>query len=204
MGLINVICAMNAHSIKNLVFSSSCTVYGVPQSLPITEEHPLGQCTSPYGNTKYFAETILSDLYKADSAWNIISLRYFNPIGAHPSAQLGEDPNDRSDNLMPRISQVAGGRLPHVNVYGSDYNTPDGTGIRDYIHILDVAKAHVCALRQLNNRCGFKAYNIGTGKGYSVLEVIHAMERLPVTDYIPTASQAPWRYRRDLRRSHFG
>ncbi|KAA0184192.1 UDP-N-acetylglucosamine 4-epimerase/UDP-glucose 4-epimerase [Fasciolopsis buskii] len=177
VGLVNLISTMNAHSIKDLVFSSSCTVYGVPKFLPLTEQHPMGHCTSPYGTTKHFAETMLSDLYEADPTWNIICLRYFNPVGAHPSAQIGEYPNDRFSNLMPCISQVAAGRLPHVNVYGSDYDTPDKTGIRDYVHIVDVAKAHVCALQKLSNKCGYKAYNIGTGKGYSVLEVIRAMEQ---------------------------
>ncbi|VDP13661.1 unnamed protein product [Echinostoma caproni] len=204
---------MNAHSVKKLVFSSSCTVYGVPQFLPLTENHPLGQCTSPYGATKYFAETLLKDLHEADTSWNIVSLRYFNPVGAHPSARIGEDSSGPPSNLMPHICQVAAGLSPYVNVYGNDYDTPDGTGIvflvtinrliqvtcfvsdrsyflsnmptgsklclciRDYVHIVDLSKAHVSALRMLNNNCGLKAYNIGTGKGYSVLEIIRAMEK---------------------------
>ncbi|KAF8565954.1 hypothetical protein P879_05619 [Paragonimus westermani] len=177
VGLLNLLKVMAARNIKNLVFSSSCTVYGEPQSLPITEGHPIGDCINPYGATKFFAEIILKDVHRSDPSWNIVSLRYFNPIGAHPSGDLGEDPIGVPNNLMPYVSQVAIGQRPHLNVFGSDYDTPDGTGIRDYIHIVDLAQAHITSLRKLDEHCGHKVYNLGTGTGYSVLEIVKAMEK---------------------------
>ncbi|TGZ71636.1 hypothetical protein CRM22_002539 [Opisthorchis felineus] len=177
VGLLNLLKVMTARNIKNLVFSSSCTVYGEPQSLPLNEDHPIGDCVNPYGATKYFAEIILKDLHRSDPSWNIVSLRYFNPIGAHESGDIGEDPIGVPSNLMPYVSQVAIGQRPHVNVFGSDYKTADGTGIRDYIHITDLARAHVMSLAKLDEQCGHKAYNLGTGTGYSVLQLIKAMEK---------------------------
>ncbi|VDP65672.1 unnamed protein product [Echinostoma caproni] len=162
---------MSSHNVRNLVFSSSCTVYGTPHFLPLTEEHPIGDCVNPYGASKFFAEIILKDLCRSDPNWNVVSLRYFNPIGAHPSGDIGEHPS------VPYVTQVALGQRPHVNVFGSDYNTPDGTGIRDYIHIVDLAWAHIISIQMFEKNCGLKVYNIGTGKGYSVLEIIREMEK---------------------------
>lgn len=160
------------------VYSSSATVYGEVQFLPIDESHPTGNCTSPYGKSKYFVEEILRDLCASSDKWSVVSLRYFNPVGAHPSGKIGEDPNGIPNNLMPFIAQVAVGRLKCLKVYGSDYNTPDGTGVRDYIHIVDLAEGHVKALQKLehSNETGFFAYNIGTGCGFSVLQMIKAFE----------------------------
>ncbi|VDP65669.1 unnamed protein product [Echinostoma caproni] len=176
-GLLNLLRVMTSHNVKNMVFSSSCTVYGDPKFLPVTEEHPIGDCINPYGASKFFAEIILKDLCRSDPEWNVVSLRYFNPIGAHVSGDIGEHPNGVPSNLMPYVSQVAVGQRPHVNVFGSDYNTPDGTGIRDYIHIVDLAQAHIVSIHMLDTKCGLKIYNIGTGTGYSVLEIIKAMEK---------------------------
>lgn len=163
----------------NFVYSSSATVYGEVQFLPIDESHPTGNCTSPYGKSKYFVEEILKDICASNDKWSVISLRYFNPVGAHPSGKIGEDPNGVPNNLMPFIAQVAVGRLPFLKVYGSNYNTPDGTGVRDYIHISDLAEGHVQALLKLekSNEKGFFTYNIGTGCGYSVLDMIKAFEQ---------------------------
>ncbi|XP_025835371.1 UDP-glucose 4-epimerase isoform X1 [Agrilus planipennis] len=171
---------MQSNGVKKIVFSSSATVYGIPQFLPITEEHPTGQgCTNPYGKTKYFVEEILKDVCVSDHEWKVILLRYFNPVGAHESGEIGEDPSGIPNNLMPYIAQVAVGRREKVYVFGNDYPTPDGTGVRDYIHITDLAIGHVQALTKLNDTTffGWKAFNLGTGRGYSVLDVINAFSK---------------------------
>ncbi|XP_011214481.1 UDP-glucose 4-epimerase [Bactrocera dorsalis] len=170
--------AMADNNVFKFVYSSSATVYGEPKFLPVTEEHPTGNCTSPYGKTKYFTEEILKDLCKSDKRWAVMSLRYFNPVGAHPSGCIGEDPNGEPNNLMPFIAQVAVGRRDVLKIYGSDFPTKDGTGVRDYIHIVDLAEGHLRALEKLRNvaETGFFAYNLGTGVGYSVLEMVHAFE----------------------------
>ena len=167
---------MRKYGVKNFVFSSSATVYGDPHTVPITEDFPLST-TNPYGSTKLMIEMILKDVYKADPTMNIALLRYFNPIGAHPSGRIGEDPAGIPNNLVPYIAQVAVGKLDHVNVFGNDYNTPDGTGVRDYIHVMDLASGHVAAIHKLESRPGLVIYNLGTGHGYSVLDVIHAYEK---------------------------
>jgi len=174
-GTLSLCEVMKAHNVKNIVFSSSATVYGDPVSVPITEEFSL-QATNPYGRTKLFIEKILQDIYRADNAWNIILLRYFNPVGAHKSGMIGEDPNGIPNNLMPFISQVAVGKREQLNIFGNDYPTRDGTGIRDYIHVVDLAIGHVRSLIKIKENAGLKIYNLGTGKGYSVLEVIKAFE----------------------------
>ncbi len=171
-GTLNMCQVMREHGVKNIIFSSSATVYGDPETVPITEQCPKGQCTNPYGWTKSMLEQILTDIQKADSEWNVILLRYFNPIGAHKSGRIGEDPNGIPNNLMPYVMKVAIGELPYVNVFGNDYPTPDGTGVRDYIHVVDLAAGHVKALKKIEECPGIKIYNLGTGKGYSVLEVI--------------------------------
>ncbi|MCZ6873597.1 MAG: UDP-glucose 4-epimerase GalE [bacterium] len=164
---------MQAHEVKKLVFSSSATVYGDPQSVPIKEDFP--RCaTNPYGRSKLMLEDIFRDLYAADATWNIALLRYFNPVGAHPSGRIGEDPHGIPNNLMPYITQVAVGKLAKLSVFGGDYPTPDGTGVRDYIHVVDLARGHLKALEKLTTKAGIMAYNLGTGQGYSVLEVIAA------------------------------
>ncbi|XP_049789882.1 UDP-glucose 4-epimerase isoform X1 [Schistocerca nitens] len=178
-GSIILLEVMKSHGVKKLVYSSSATVYGTPQSLPLTEDHPTGQgCTNPYGKSKYFVEEILKDLVISDKEWSVVSLRYFNPVGAHKSGHIGEDPSGIPNNLMPYISQVAVGRRPSLSVYGSDYETPDGTGVRDYIHIEDLALGHIAAAKLLLSSLSgqFKVYNLGTGRGNSVLEVIKAFE----------------------------
>ena len=173
-----VLCdVMRNHGVKNIIFSSSATVYGDPAFIPITEECPKGTCTNPYGWTKWMLEQILTDLHTADPEWNVVLLRYFNPIGAHESGLIGEDPNGIPNNLMPYISRVAIGKLPQLTVFGGDYDTKDGTCIRDYIHVVDLAKAHLCALNKLkSDPHSIDAYNIGTGIGYSVLDIINAFE----------------------------
>jgi len=176
-GTINLCRCMQRNGVKNMVFSSSATVYGDPASVPITEDFPLLACTNPYGRTKAMIEDILRDLYVADNEWNISLLRYFNPVGAHKSGEIGEDPNGLPNNLMPYISQVAVGRLEQLSVFGDDYPTPDGTGVRDYIHVVDLAKGHLCALEKLTENPGVVTYNLGTGRGYSVLEMIRAFEQ---------------------------
>ncbi len=176
-GTMHLCQSMERHRIKNLVFSSSATVYGDPASVPITEDFPLLACTNPYGRTKAMIEDILRDLHIADKEWNIGLLRYFNPIGAHESGEIGEDPNGIPNNLMPYISQVAVGKLEQLSVFGDDYSTPDGTGVRDYIHVVDLAKGHLCALEKLMEKPGVVTYNLGTGQGYSVLEMIKAFEK---------------------------
>uniref|UniRef100_A0A8C5MGE9 UDP-glucose 4-epimerase n=1 Tax=Leptobrachium leishanense TaxID=445787 RepID=A0A8C5MGE9_9ANUR len=176
-GTIQLLEVMNDHGVKKMVFSSSATVYGDPKYLPIDENHPVGGCTNPYGKTKYFIEEMLTDQCKADGEWNAILLRYFNPIGAHISGRIGEDPQGIPNNLMPYVSQVAVGRREYLNVFGNDYSTPDGTGVRDYIHIVDLAKGHIRALKTLDSISGCKVYNLGTGVGYSVLQMVKAMEK---------------------------
>ncbi|XP_076174600.1 UDP-galactose 4'-epimerase [Ptiloglossa arizonensis] len=178
-GTLNLLKVMTEYKVKHLIYSSSATVYGTPEKLPLVEDMNTGNCTNPYGKTKYMVEEILKDLCASDKSWSIISLRYFNPVGAHPSGQIGEDPNGIPNNLMPYIAQVSVGKREMLYVYGNDYDTPDGTGIRDYIHIIDLAVGHVKAMiyQKTRNPTGFKAINLGTGKGYSVLEVIHAFEK---------------------------
>lgn len=167
------------HDCKNFIFSSSATVYGNPEGIiQYTEELPKQRCTSPYGQTKSMLEEILTDVQRADNDWNIVILRYFNPIGAHSSGLIGEDPNGIPNNLMPYITQVAVGKRPFLGIFGNDYNTLDGTGVRDYIHVMDLASGHVCALKAINNQCGLVIYNLGTGKGYSVLDVVKSFERV--------------------------
>ena len=175
---LNLLKVMSQHNVKNFIFSSSATVYGQAAEMPITEVAPKLPCTNPYGWTKSMIEQILMDLYKSDEEWNIILLRYFNPLGAHPSGLIGEDPNGIPNNLMPYITQVASGKLQELGIFGDDYDTPDGTGVRDYIHVVDLARGHVKALSKLKENCGLKIYNLGTGKGYSVLDVITTFERV--------------------------
>ena len=172
-----VLNGMRAHGVKNFVFSSSATVYGDPATVPIMEDFPTGGTTNPYGTTKVFVERILTDICAADPSMNVALLRYFNPIGAHESGLIGEDPNDIPNNLVPYIAQVAVGKLERLHVYGDDYPTADGTGVRDYIHVVDLAVGHVAALKKLEQRCGLFACNLGTGKGYSVLDVLRAYEK---------------------------
>ena len=167
---------MRRHGVKRIVFSSSATVYGDPARIPIDEDCPKGTCTNPYGWTKSMLEQILTDLHTADPDWDVILLRYFNPIGAHPSGMIGEDPKGIPNNLLPYVAQVAVGQRDCLGIFGDDYPTKDGTGVRDYIHVCDLASGHVCALQRLKERPGVAVYNLGTGKGYSVLEVVHAFE----------------------------
>ena len=167
---------MRNHNVKNIIFSSSATVYGDPAFVPITEECPMGEITNPYGRTKAMLEQILTDIQKADPEWNVILLRYFNPIGAHKSGKIGENPNGIPNNLMPYITQVAVGKLKELGVFGNDYDTPDGTGVRDYIHVVDLAKGHVKALKKIEENPGLAIYNLGTGKGYSVLDIVKNFE----------------------------
>uniref|UniRef100_A0A2R5L8Y9 UDP-glucose 4-epimerase n=1 Tax=Ornithodoros turicata TaxID=34597 RepID=A0A2R5L8Y9_9ACAR len=177
---INLMEVMKKYDVRQLIFSSSCTVYGVPQYLPLDEDHPTGRnCTNPYGRTKYFIEEMLKDLFSSEEGWTIVLLRYFNPVGAHETGYIGEDPQGIPNNLMPYVSQVAIGKLPELSVYGNDFKTKDGTGVRDYIHVIDLAKGHVAALDKLVTKeiSGCKAYNLGTGKGYSVLDVVKTFEK---------------------------
>ena len=174
-GTLTLIDVMRKHNVKNIIFSSSATVYGDPAEIPITEGCPKGQCTNPYGWTKSMLEQILSDVQKADNDWNVMLLRYFNPIGAQESGRIGEDPSGLPNNLMPYITQVAVGKLDHLNVFGNDYPTHDGTGVRDYIHVVDLAKGHVAALKNIKGS-GLRIYNLGTGTGYSVLDVVKNFE----------------------------
>ena len=173
-----VLCdVMRRHNVKNIVFSSSATVYGDPAFIPITEECPKGKITNPYGQTKGMLEQVLEDIHVSDPEWNVILLRYFNPIGAHKSGLIGEDPKGIPNNLVPYVAQVAIGKLETLGVFGDDYDTPDGTGVRDYIHVVDLAKGHVAAIKKLEKKKGVLIYNLGTGKGYSVLDVVHAFEK---------------------------
>ncbi len=175
-GTLTLIKVMERHDVRNIVFSSSATVYGAPKEIPITEECPKGEITNPYGYTKSMLEQILTDIQKADERWNVILLRYFNPIGAHKSGRIGENPNGIPNNLMPYITQVAVKRLDCLGVFGNDYNTHDGTGVRDYIHVVDLAKGHVKAIEKLKDNEGLNIYNLGTGIGYSVLDIVHNFE----------------------------
>lgn len=168
---------MNEYNVKNIVFSSSATVYGNPKSLPIKEDFEVNHATNPYGETKIIIERILNDLYVSDNSWNIALLRYFNPIGAHTSGLIGENPNDIPNNLMPYIVKVATGELKELSVFGNDYDTVDGTGVRDYIHVVDLAKGHIKALEWVLNDNGIDAFNLGTGNGYSVLELVEAFKK---------------------------
>lgn len=174
-GTLNLCEIMKEKGIKNLVFSSSATVYGQPESVPIKEDFPLAP-TNPYGRTKYMIEEILRDLYMSDDSWNIALLRYFNPVGAHSSGLIGEDPNDIPNNLLPYVSQVAVGKLKELSVFGNDYPTSDGTGVRDYIHVVDLALGHIKALEKLKTDPGVVTYNLGTGKGYSVMDILKAFK----------------------------
>lgn len=174
----NVLCeVMQKHNVKNLVFSSSATVYGDPVSLPLHENMPTGQPTNPYGQSKLMVELILKDLHRSDSDWNIVLLRYFNPAGAHPSGKIGEDPNGIPNNLMPFITQVATGKREKLAVFGDNYDTPDGTGVRDYIHVEDLANGHLKALEKLSENPGLVTFNLGTGQGYSVLDMVKEFEK---------------------------
>lgn len=177
-GTLVLLDVLRKHDCKNLIFSSSATVYGDPQIIPITEECPKGQCTNPYGKTKSMLEDIMIDMQKADPEWNIVLLRYFNPIGAHPSGRIGENPNGIPNNLMPYVTQVAVGKRNELGVFGNDYPTPDGTGVRDYIHVVDLAKGHVAALQAIERKCGLGIYNLGTGHGYSVLQLVEAFKKV--------------------------
>ena len=176
-GTLTLCKVMQEHQVKNIVFSSSATVYGDPETVPIKEDFPVGSITNPYGRTKLMIEEILQDLYISDNEWNIGLLRYFNPAGAHLSGQIGEDPNGMPNNLLPFISQVAIGKLAELSVFGDDYSTPDGTGVRDYIHVVDLAAGHLKALEKLQSKPGAVTYNLGTGRGYSVLEAVAAFEK---------------------------
>lgn len=170
---------LRKHNCKNIIFSSSASVYGNdPEVMPITEKCSKGQCTNPYGKTKSMLEDVLMDVQMADNEWNVVLLRYFNPIGAHPSGEIGENPNGIPTNLMPYITQVAVRKREYLGVFGSDYNTPDGTGIRDFIHVVDLARGHVAALSAIERKCGLGIYNLGTGRGYSVLEVVKTFEKV--------------------------
>uniref|UniRef100_A0A1L8E3I3 UDP-glucose 4-epimerase n=1 Tax=Nyssomyia neivai TaxID=330878 RepID=A0A1L8E3I3_9DIPT len=179
IGMIHLLEVMKKHKVFNLVFSSSCTVYGEPKELPITEEKETGKVTNVYGRTKFFIEEMLRDISVAEEEWNIIALRYFNPVGAHKSGLIGEDPTKQFTNLMPYISQVASGKKDCLTIFGDDYDTPDGTGIRDYIHVMDLSTGHVKALEKLEKQhLRLKMYNLGTGKGVSVLELLQTFERV--------------------------
>ena len=175
-GTLTLVDVMRKHNCKNIIFSSSATVYGTPAFVPITEECPKGTCTNPYGWTKSMLEQILTDIQRADNEWNVILLRYFNPIGAHKSGKIGENPNGIPNNLMPYITQVAVGKLKELGVFGDDYDTHDGTGVRDYIHVVDLAVGHVKALKKIEEKAGLCVYNLGTGKGYSVLDIVKNFE----------------------------
>lgn len=176
-GTVNLLQSMRRNGVKNIIFSSSATVYGQPEQMPVSESCPKLPCTNPYGWTKSMIEQILMDVQQSDPAWNVIILRYFNPIGAHPCGLIGENPNGIPNNLMPYITQVAVGRLKYLHIYGNDYPTPDGTGIRDYIHVVDLARGHVAAWKKLHEPCGLAVYNLGTGTGYSVLDVVKNFEQ---------------------------
>ena len=176
-GMLSLISSMRKHDVKRFVFSSSATVYRSDAGMPVDEESPLG-CINPYGWTKFMGEEILRDVAKAEPDWSVVLLRYFNPIGAHESGRIGEDPNGIPNNLMPYITQTALGRLKELHVFGNDYPTPDGTGVRDYIHVVDLAEGHVAAIEYARDHTGCEAFNLGTGEGYSVLDIVHAFERV--------------------------
>lgn len=191
-GTITLCKAMKKNNVKKLIFSSSATVYGEPEQIPITEECKKGICTNPYGWTKSMIEQILTDLHTSDEEWNIVLLRYFNPIGADKSGLIGEDPKGIPNNLLPYVAQVAVGKLDCISIYGNDYSTKDGTGVRDYIHVSDLAMGHVCAMKKLTEKPDVRIYNLGTGVGYSVLDVIHSYEK---------ACKKELKYRFDKRRA---
>ena len=176
-GTLILLDVMRKHNVKNIIFSSSSTVYGSPDVIPVTEDCPKGEITNPYGQTKGMLEQILMDMQKADPSWNVILLRYFNPIGAHKSGKIGENPSGIPNNLMPYVTQVAVGKRKELGVFGGDYNTPDGTGVRDYIHVVDLACGHVKAMEKLAENPGLKIYNLGTGIGFSVLDIVHNFEK---------------------------
>ena len=176
-GTLLLVEAMKKHGVKNIIFSSSATVYGEPDKLPLTEDMPHGKASSPYGATKMMQEEMFKDFHVADKDFSVILLRYFNPIGAHESGRIGENPKGIPNNLLPYVTQVAVGKLEQVQVFGDDYDTEDGTGVRDYIHVVDLAKGHVAALKKIQKGSGLNVYNLGTGKGYSVLEIIQNMEK---------------------------
>lgn len=176
-GTLVLVDVMRNHGCRNIIFSSSATVYGDPAEIPITENCPKGICTNPYGWTKSMLEQILTDIHTSDPEWNVVLLRYFNPIGAHKSGKIGEDPKGIPNNLLPYVAQVAIGKLDCLGVFGDDYDTPDGTGVRDYIHVVDLAVGHVKAVEKLADKEGVSIYNLGTGNGYSVLQVVHAFEK---------------------------
>ncbi|MBP5453492.1 MAG: UDP-glucose 4-epimerase GalE [Lachnospiraceae bacterium] len=175
-GTLTLVDVMRKHNVKNIIFSSSATIYGDPAFIPITEECPKGVCTNPYGWTKSMLEQVLTDIQKADPEWNVILLRYFNPIGAHKSGTIGENPNGIPNNLMPYITHTAVGKRDHLTIFGNDYDTHDGTGVRDYIHVVDLARGHVKALAKIKEKAGLKIYNLGTGTGYSVLDIVKNFE----------------------------
>ena len=178
-GALILLKTMQKYNIKKFIFSSSATVYGEPEKIPLTEECKTGGTTNPYGTTKLYIEQILKDLYKSDNSWDIAILRYFNPVGAHESGKIGEEPQGIPNNLMPYIVRVAGGQLEQLSIFGNDYNTKDGTGVRDYIHVVDLAKGHLKALEKLDSeKSGLYIYNLGTGTGYSVLEMVKAFEKV--------------------------
>ena len=178
LGTLNLLDVMRKHNVKTIIFSSSATVYGDPEVVPLTEMCKIGGTTNPYGSSKLFIEQILKDVYKSDNTWDVCILRYFNPIGSHESGIIGEEPQGRPNNLMPYIVRVASGELEELSIFGNDYNTPDGTGVRDYIHVVDLAKGHIKALEKLEKeKSGIYIYNLGTGKGYSVLDMVHAFEK---------------------------
>ena len=190
---------MRAHGVKRLVFSSSATVYGMQEKMPLTEDMPIGGCLNPYGWTKCMIEQILFDVAKAESDWTMVLLRYFNPVGAHESGRIGENPNGIPNNLMPRITQAVIGKIPPIQVMGTDYPTPDGTCLRDYIHVVDLAKGHVCAIRYALEHTGAEAVNLGVGRGYSVREIIRAFEeatgeKVPCSDGPRRPGDAPVSY----------
>lgn len=177
-GTLNLLDVMRKHNVKTIIFSSSATVYGDPEVVPLTEMCKIGGTTNPYGSSKLFIEQILKDVYKSDNTWDVCILRYFNPIGSHESGIIGEEPQGRPNNLMPYIVRVASRELEELSIFGNDYNTPDGTGVRDYIHVVDLAKGHIKALEKLEKeKSGIYIYNLGTGKGYSVLDMVHAFEK---------------------------
>lgn len=181
-GVFVLVDVMRKHGCKNIIFSSSATVYGDPAIIPITEECPKGACTNPYGWTKSMLEQVLIDVQKADPEWNVVLLRYFNPIGAHESGTIGENPNGIPNNLMPYITQTAVGKRKELGIFGNDYDTPDGTGVRDYIHVCDLASGHVAALKAITENKGLAIYNLGTGHGYSVLDVVNAFKKVNGVD----------------------
>ena len=181
-GVFVLVDVMRKHGCKNIIFSSSATVYGDPAIIPITEECPKGVCTNPYGWTKSMLEQVLIDVQKADPEWNVVLLRYFNPIGAHESGTIGENPNGIPNNLMPYITQTAIGKRKELGIFGNDYDTPDGTGVRDYIHVCDLASGHVAALKAITENKGLAIYNLGTGHGYSVLDVVNAFKKVNGVD----------------------